>query len=196
MWCNPPYRLAAYEELYRKMKAQTVEDYKCALKEQVHCTCTCTCALYMLLDSIYIVHVHVCACMYRDITVACCHVGAMKEQVHVHTCTCTLYMLMCCHVHVQCRLHSRLGVIMIMTVAASLACSILARAFSAVLKHLHTPAVHSKCLHPMCYISSHAQNNTATHTETAVEWYSMMQQITLLLCIYTSYIHVHVRPLK
>ena len=43
-----------------------------------------------------------CTCMYRDITVACCHVGAMKEQVHVRTCTCicTLYMLMCCHVHV------------------------------------------------------------------------------------------------
>ena len=32
------FRLATYEELYRKMKAQTVEDYRAALKEQVHCT--------------------------------------------------------------------------------------------------------------------------------------------------------------
>lgn len=31
------FRLAAYEELYRRMKAQAVEDYRAALKEQVHC---------------------------------------------------------------------------------------------------------------------------------------------------------------
>ena len=32
-------RLVAYEELYRKMKAQSVEDYKAALKEQVYSGC-------------------------------------------------------------------------------------------------------------------------------------------------------------
>ena len=36
LWLICTYRLATYEELYRRIKAQAVENYKAALNEQVY----------------------------------------------------------------------------------------------------------------------------------------------------------------
>lgn len=62
------YSLAAYEELYRKMKAQSMEDYKAALNEQVmdiwvHVLVVC---MYLVICSLFCaMHVHTYEYMYR-----------------------------------------------------------------------------------------------------------------------------------
>ena len=78
LMCIYPLSLAAYDELYRKIKAQSVEEYKAALNEQVQSVLHSVCFPGLLCSLHSILHSRVYVCL--SVCLSVCVVYTLHPQ--------------------------------------------------------------------------------------------------------------------